>query len=65
MPMLDLSVAITNPYTLDSFDVHRKEQVVNEYGEACTAVVVVPGVRGVVFPEGPNDLARRARRSST
>jgi len=59
MPMLDVSVALTNPYTQDSFDVHRKQEIVNSYGESCIELQLIQGVKGVVFPEGSNDLARR------
>ncbi|HVI10226.1 MAG TPA: hypothetical protein VND65_18190 [Candidatus Binatia bacterium] len=59
MPMLDVSVALTNPYTLDSFNVHRRKQTINEFGETTISDKVFAGVAGIVHPEGGNDLARR------
>lgn len=60
MPMLDVSAALTNPYTLDHFDVYRRKQIMNDFGEAKTAVQIISGVMGVVYAEGLNNLARRA-----
>lgn len=59
MPMLDLSVALTNPYTLDEFDVFRTREIMNSYGESTTEITQIEGVLGVVYPESANDLARR------
>lgn len=60
MAMLDVSAALSNPYTLDSFSVLRRKQVVNNFGQVKTNVERTDNVLGVVFPEGLNDLARRA-----
>jgi len=59
VPMLDVSAALTNPYTLDTFDVNRVQEIMNNYGEMTTNVQTFPGESGVVYPEGPEDLARR------
>lgn len=59
MAMLDVSAALANPYTLDSFSVLRRQQTVNNYGEMKIDVVTTPNVRGVVYPESLNDMYRR------
>ena len=59
MSMLDVSDALTDPYTQDIFIVHRRTQIVDNYGESKISIEKIPLVRGVVFPEGLNDLARR------
>jgi len=69
-PMLDVSAALTNPYTLDSFIVYRRKQTVNGFGETCVAVEIEKGIRGVVTPASLQELTRRpeaqiARKSIT
>lgn len=59
MPMLDLSVVLTDPYLLDKFDVCRTREIVNNFGESKKEITKIENVRGVVFPESLNDLARR------
>jgi hypothetical protein len=59
MAMLDVSEALTNPYTLDTFAVNRRQQTIDGYGQAQISTQIIAGVRGVVFPEGLNDLSRR------
>ena len=58
-PMIDMLVPLSNPYTLDFFDVHRRKQIVNGYGEAAMSVEIIPDVSGIVYPEGLADLSRR------
>jgi len=58
--MLDVSAALQNPYTLDSFSVLRRKQFVNNFGQTKIESERFDGVRGVVYPEGLNDLSRRA-----
>lgn len=60
MAMLDVSAVLSNPYTLDSFSVLRRKQIVNTFGQVKTAVEQTDNVRGIVFPEDLNDLSRRA-----
>jgi hypothetical protein len=59
MPMLDVAVALTNPYTLDSVNVYRRKQQINNFGEGKTQVTLLTGVPGVVYPASKNDLDRR------
>ena len=65
MPGLDLSIALTNPLTLDSFDVLRRRQVKNNFGEVNMDVERTAAVKGVVYSESLNDLARRAEAQVT
>lgn len=58
MPMLDVSAALTNPYTLDKFDVQRRALATNNYGEPTITPTTINNVRGVVYPASPNDLRR-------
>lgn len=56
---MDLSAALTNPYTLDTFKLYRRKQYINGFGETKVEVEVVEGVKGVVYPDGDNKLARK------
>jgi hypothetical protein len=58
-PMVDVSRVLTNPRFLDSFDVYRRQQIVNNFGETKVSVQIVSGVRGVVYPASLNELNRR------
>jgi hypothetical protein len=58
MPMLDVSVALTNPYTLDTVVVLRRKQGVNNFGETKTEVSIIENVKAIVFPASKNDLDR-------
>jgi len=58
MPMLDVSDALTDAYTLDDFIVHRRTETVDTFGMGKISVVKIPS-RGIVFPDSLNDLARR------
>jgi len=62
MPMMDLSVALTNPYTLDTCIVLRRQQVVNNFGEGKMTINRIPNVRGVIYPDGQEGLTREAAR---
>lgn len=59
MAQLDMSQVLTNPVFLTKFSVTRQNQVVNNWGETKIETELIPIVRGVVYPEGPNGLARR------
>ena len=58
MPMMDVSVALTNPYTLDFFMVKRRLETVSSSGYSTTSENVTDVVRGVVHPAGKQDLER-------
>lgn len=58
MPMLDVSAALTNPYTLDKFTVYRRKQYVNNFGETKISCLIVVGVPGLVWPDKPDELRR-------
>jgi hypothetical protein len=58
MPQLDVSLALTNPYTLDTFSVLRRADTSNSFGEATLSTTTFNNVRGVVYPEGDNRLQR-------
>jgi hypothetical protein len=52
MPQIDMRLALTNPYTLDTFDVIRRSQDVNsDTGELLLTSKTFPGVFGVVTPD--------------
>lgn len=59
MPMMDLSVVLTNPYTLDKFSVLRQIEEVNDFGETVTCQKVLSPKYGVVSPAAKNELARQ------
>jgi hypothetical protein len=58
MPMLDVSVALTNPYTLDTFTVTRRTEVVDGFGLSQVTPASIPGLYGVVYPSNEEDLKR-------
>lgn len=58
MPMLDVSIALTNPYTMDKFNVMRRAVATNNYGEPTITPTTTNNVNGVVHPGRPNDLKR-------
>lgn len=60
MAMLDVSIALTNPYTLDCFNLLRRKQNVNQSGGSRFEAVKFLGVPGIIYPEGLADLSRRA-----
>jgi hypothetical protein len=49
MPMMNLSVALTNPYTLDKFNVVRQTEVVDNTGFSEITEQTFSGVQGVVY----------------
>lgn len=49
-PMIDMRPALTNPYTLDKFNVIRRVQLVSNDGEAQVVPTSFQGVRGIVTP---------------
>lgn len=58
MPMLDVSAALTNPYTLDTVVVFRRKQHVNNFGETKMELSILENVQAVVYPASKNDLDR-------
>lgn len=58
MPQLDLSVALTNPMTLDSFNVVRRPDAVNNFGESNSFGTTFTNMRGVVSMASPNDIKK-------
>jgi hypothetical protein len=59
MPMLDMSAALTNPFTLDTFNVIRQQETLNGFGESVVTKQVVTNLRGVVYPETDMALMRQ------
>lgn len=49
-PSIDMRVALTNPITLDKFDVVRRAQVVDNAGKVIVTPTPFSNVRGVVTP---------------
>ena len=49
MPMMNLSAALTNPYTLDHFSVTRQTEVVDNAGFSEITTQLFSGVQGVVY----------------
>lgn len=60
MPMLDMRVALLNPYTVDSFTVIRRSEVVNNFGESVLTTATTLNVKGVVTAASPSQLDRQA-----
>lgn len=60
MPMMNMAAALTNPYTLDVFDVVRRAESESSQGLTVIAPVKTLNVRGVVTPAGDNSLKRGA-----
>jgi hypothetical protein len=58
--MLDMRVALLNPYTVDYFSVIRRVEVVNSLGESVLTTTTTPGVAGVVVAAPPTSLDRQA-----
>lgn len=59
MAILDVSVALTNPYTLSRFDVVRRPETVSNQGTSIVTETIFPKVRGVVTPAKSKHLRRR------
>lgn len=59
MPMLNMTAALTNPYTLDVFDVVRRAEAVSAQGLSVITPITFSSVRGVVTPAGDNALQRK------
>lgn len=59
MAQMDLSAALTNPYTNTPFIVKRRKQIVNNFGESTVEVEEIPNVRGVLYAAAQNGLTRR------
>lgn len=59
MPQLDISVALTNPYTLDSFTVLRRQEAISITGRSIITNTLFTGLPGVVYSEGAQNLERR------
>lgn len=57
-PMMDMSAALTNPYTLDTCVVARRTLIVDTYGVGKQIVNFKP-IYAVIFPDGDNNLSRR------
>lgn len=57
--MLDMSVALTNPYTADTITVYRRQEVVNNFGESELSVTAYANVVAVVTASAPTTLDRR------
>lgn len=58
-PMMDMSAALTNPYTLDTCVVARRQQIVDETGIAANVVTFFNPVYAVIYPDGKNSLDRK------
>jgi hypothetical protein len=58
MPLINQSVALTNPMSMDQFAVVRRQQVVGNNGRATFNTTNVPNLSGVVYPSTKNDLER-------
>lgn len=58
MPMLDVSVALTNFYTVDTFSVIRRTEVVNGFGVSTVTPATTSGLYGVLYPSNEDDLKR-------
>lgn len=58
MPGIDLSIALTNPVTLDAFNVTRRPDTPNNFGESSVVPTTFSNVRGVVCQASPSDMRR-------
>lgn len=65
MPSTGVIMVLANPQFQTKFTVIRQKQKVNPYGETKVETEIVPNIRGVLFPEGRNDLQRRAEAEIT
>ena len=60
MPMMDMRVALLNPYTGDTVSVIRRTQTVNSFGENVITTETTANVFGVVTPAAqPSQLDRQ------
>lgn len=60
MPLLDVSWVCADPMLADTFDVKRRAETVNAWGESTLAVTTVASaVAGVVTQADPQQLMRR------
>lgn len=55
MPSLDLSSALFSPMFQDSFQVTRRQQTVNTYGEGGSTTTDMGAQSGVVWPSQPSE----------
>jgi hypothetical protein len=60
MPMIDVSVALTSLMLVDNFQVIRRTQSVNEYGEVIITPTSLGTAYGTVNTASDNDLKRVA-----
>jgi hypothetical protein len=60
MPMIDMRVALLNPYTVDYFNVVRRVEVVNSLGESVLTSTTTANVPGVVVAAPESALDRQA-----
>lgn len=58
MPQIDISVALTSPMFVDVFQVTRRTETLNQYGESTITTQVFFPVYGSVQAASPNDLKR-------
>jgi len=58
MPMLDVSIALTSPYLVDTFSVQRRQETVGTNGRSIITPLVFNVVSGVVFASGASKLRR-------
>jgi hypothetical protein len=58
--MLDMRVALQNPYTVDYFSVVRRVETVNGFGESVLTTTTTNSVAGVVVAAPPSSLDRQA-----
>lgn len=60
MPLLDVSEVIDDPDFADTFEVIRRVETVNSFGESTVVEDSTEGVSGVVCMASPEDLERLA-----
>ena len=58
MPMIDVSPCLTDPYLMDTFQVVRRSETVDPYGEAVLTPAPAVNSFGVVYWATPADLRR-------
>lgn len=58
MTWMDMSDALLEPAFQSSFDVQRRADDVDVHGRTQISWTTTPGVPGVVYPSGKNDLER-------
>lgn len=59
MPMIDMSAALCNPFTIDQFNVIRRTETVNDNGRGVLTPTTIQGVYGVVTQEKVKEIHRR------